>query len=415
MPGAGSIAGRMAEALANKALAGAPPEFFLVAACCRWPPCEARSQAIRAATQADCDWPRTLRIVQRHLVWGLAQDGIARAGIQPPAEIAENLRARAAALARRNLALAGETVRLQRRFDEADVPIIFLKGSSVAALAYGDLSLKHSLDIDILVAPARVAAAQLVLEKAGYALANPLPALTAQQFALLMRYSREWAFLARDRDMLVELHWKPSYNALLLKDIGPQSPLQQVRIGQAQIRTFRFEELFIYLCVHGAQHGWARLKWLADLAALLSARGERDIETLYRAAQTVGAGRCAGQALLLCQRLLALELPAFLAAELRGSARLAMLEALALDVMLGGGAQTEIYARVGGTLRVSLSMFLLGQSWRYVFDELRRYLISPADVAALVLPSSLSWVYPILRLPMWAWRRLGGTGDAAQP
>ena len=92
-----------------------------------------------------------------------------------------------------------------------------------------------------------------------------------------------------------------------------------------------------------------------------------------------------------------------------------MLEALALDVMLGGGAQTEIYARVGGTLRVSLSMFLLGQSWRYVFDELRRYLISPADVAALVLPSSLSWVYPILRLPMWAWRRLGGTGDAAQP
>lgn len=280
MPGAGSIAGRMAEALANKALAGAPPEFFLVAACCRWPPCEARSQAIRAATQADCDWPRTLRIVQRHLVWGLAQDGIARAGIQPPAEIAENLRARAAALARRNLALAGETVRLQRRFDEADVPIIFLKGSSVAALAYGDLSLKHSLDIDILVAPARVAAAQLVLEKAGYALANPLPALTAQQFALLMRYSREWAFLARDRDMLVELHWKPSYNALLLKDIGPQSPLQQVRIGQAQIWTFRFEELFIYLCVHGAQHGWARLKWLADLAALLSARGERDIETL---------------------------------------------------------------------------------------------------------------------------------------
>jgi hypothetical protein len=103
----------------------------------------------------------------------------------------------------------------------------------------------------------------------------------------------------------------------LLENIGPSSPVQAVRVAQSQIHTFRFEELFVYLCVHGAGHAWARLNWLADVAALLSTRGDRDLEALYRGAQKAGAGRCVGQAMLLCTRSLGFELPASLDQELR--------------------------------------------------------------------------------------------------
>jgi hypothetical protein len=60
-----------------------------VAACCRWPPTEARVQAIRAATLASVDWSRLLRIVKKHRICGLVQDGLVRASIPLPAEIAQ--------------------------------------------------------------------------------------------------------------------------------------------------------------------------------------------------------------------------------------------------------------------------------------------------------------------------------------
>jgi hypothetical protein len=121
-----SIVGRIARALANKALAGAPPEFFLAASCCRWPPSEPRAQAIRHATLVSIDWPRLLRIVRKHRIWGLVQDGLMRASIPLPAEIARALRAEALALTQRNLVIAAEVLRLHRRFDEAGIPIIFV-------------------------------------------------------------------------------------------------------------------------------------------------------------------------------------------------------------------------------------------------------------------------------------------------
>jgi hypothetical protein len=83
-----------------------------------------------------------------------------------------------------------------------------------------------------------------------------------------------------------------------------------------------------------------------------------------------------------------------------------LFEALALDAMLDGGAETELSARPFGTWRVCLSLFFLGHGWRYVLYEFRRYLVSPADVLTLALPSWLNWLYPILRLPLWIWRRL---------
>jgi Uncharacterised nucleotidyltransferase len=177
-----------------------------------------------------------------------------------PAEIAQALRAEALALTQRNLLIAAEVLRLQRRFEEAGIPITFVKGVSLSLLAHGDLSLKDSIDIDVLIAPAWVEAAKLVLDRAGYAPIEPLLALTHRQFEVLMRYSKECGFVQQEKHLVVELHWKLSYNPLLMQNIGPHSPVQSVKIAQTQIHTFCFEELFIYLCVHGAQHDWQRLK-----------------------------------------------------------------------------------------------------------------------------------------------------------
>jgi len=396
----------MAKRLIAKTLTKASPEFFLAAACCRWPPAQGRSDAIRAAAQAPVDWGRFLAIVERHRIWGLARRGLAQAGVVLPAIIEGALEAKAAALARRNLVLAAETARLCRLFREAAVPVVFVKGVTLAALAYGDIALKHSLDIDILVSPAQVGEARAVLEGAGYALKQPLPALTETQLALLLGHAKEWEFWREAGEVTTELHWTLTYNGLLMRDVDASCPLAAVRIGDAEIPTFRLEELFVYLCAHGAQHAWFRMKWLADLGALLATVPSADIEGLYRAAQRRGSGRCAAQALLLCERLLGVELPAAFSAELRGTGTAPLLEALALDAMLGGGADAVLTDRPFGTLRLLASHFFLGEGWSYFWREISRHLVSPQDVAAFALPPRLTWLYVILRAPLWALRRL---------
>ncbi len=57
-----------------------------------------------------------------------------------------------------------------------------------------------------------------------------------------------------------------------------------------------------------------------------------------------------------------------------------------------------------GTTRGSLSTVFLSCSWRYRLAEVGIQLTSPTDVLTLPLPRPLKFLYPILRLPLWAWR-----------
>ena len=84
---------------------------------------------------------------------GLVHDGLTRAQSEVPPEIAQEIGAEAATLVRENLAMAAEAVRLQRLFDDAGLPVLFLKGASLAVLAYGNLGLRSGKDIDLLVPP----------------------------------------------------------------------------------------------------------------------------------------------------------------------------------------------------------------------------------------------------------------------
>ncbi len=396
---------RIAEAAAARWLSRAPREFFLIAACCRWPASEAKAAAVRAAALGAIDWPRLRRLVRRHGVWGLVKNGLAEAGVAPPETFTTPFGATAAAMSRRNLANAAETARLHSLLRQAGISAVFVKGATLAALCYRNLVIKHSFDIDILVSPAQVELARAVLEQAGYAMAPPLPALTKAQLALLLKHSREWVFHHQNSRIVVELHWRLAYNDLLLKDWDTSAPLVTVKIGEAEVPTFSREHLFVYLCVHGAQHAWSRLKWLADLGALLALEDDADIEGLYRAAQDAGAGRCAGQALLLCERLLGVELPASLSTRLHSERIAPLLEVVAVDAMLAGDGEIAPQERSFRYARDFVSLFLIGEGARHMLREFARYMISPADVAAFPRLAQMTWLYVILRGPLWALRR----------
>jgi hypothetical protein len=174
---------------------------------------------------------------------------------------------------------------------------------------------------------------------------------------------------------------------------------------RAAVRTLAPDDLFAYLCVHGARHSWSRLKWLADLNALVVS-SSADIERLYRHAQKVGGGICAGQALLLCQLLLGLKLPTTLADELQTNKRCQKLVAIAMTALTAPQGGSDLGPGIRGVARELRNQFLLGRGLRFYAAQTRLILIGAADIVQLPLPRPLHFIYPLVRLPLWLWRRM---------
>jgi len=390
----------------HKMIAGTlSPEFLLTAACCRWPPSDERAAAIRVAARKISDWGRFLSVIKNHRVAVLVFKALRAATIEiPPAALAE-LDAIVQTNAPRGLRLAAETVRLQSLLIEGGISNLVLKGVALERLAYDSIAAKQTRDIDLLVPPERAEQALNLLEGDGYSLSLPAKRLSAIQRRALIRHAREVELIKPGTKVRVELQWRAANNPVLLRGIDAHAAAQTVMLSEGtNVRTLAPDGLFAYLCVHGAHHAWSRLKWLADLSALIAST-KPDLEQLYRHARSVGAGLCAGQALLLCQNLFGLKLPAAIAAELQTSQRCQRLVAVAMAAMAASNLAAERDLGVRAVTRELRNQFLLGRGLRFYAVQCRLALVGVADIVRLPLPAPLHFVYPLLRLPLWLWRR----------
>ncbi len=376
------------------------PEFALVAACCRWPDSAARNTAIRAAADAVRDWSRLLAAARRHRIDLLLRQGLAAAHVALPDAARTRLTARAGRLTRRNLLHYAQSLRLTALLNEAGIDHLFVKGESLALLAYDNLSLKSASDIDLLIAPDDVTRTSALLWRTGYDRLLPAPDFPAHELPLYFAIRKDSLWVHRETGVRVELHHRLFSNRHFMDRLDLRAPRQSISHGgQGSLQTFATPDLFAYLCGHGAIEGWQRLKWVADVAALLAGRGPYEISTLYDHASGHGVARCAGQALLLCSDLLALELPPDLERKLRRDSRTAALTAAARATLTEGNDAAE-----PGSLRIALRnlrcALLIDRRPRFLANLARGRWVSMADREALKLPRGARALYPLLRVPL---------------
>jgi hypothetical protein len=288
----------------TRASAGRPSaEFLLLAACCRWP---TDPHAVRAATPDAIDWGHFLALVARHRVAGFAYRGLTAAGIDMPPRLAGRYRR----LAARNLLLLTEAGRLARLLAAAGIPAAFLKGAALGELAFGDQNVKQTLDNDLLVAPSNVAGTIALLEGAGYRLTDPATPLDAKRLSVLIDMVKECTLIHSGHGAMVDLHWRMTSVKGLLAEPDMASASAIVVAGGVALPTLTGAPLMTYLAVHGARHGWSRIKWLADFNALLTAMDDSAVASLRHHAKQAGVGRCMELALLQCSRLFGADIPA---------------------------------------------------------------------------------------------------------
>lgn len=387
------------------ALAPFTPEFRMLLSCLRWPLDAAALDQIADQAEGLSDWPHLLALTRRHRVVGLVWRALKRSGCPVPHDIAASFSRFASSAARQSMLLSVESIRLNQLLESAGVDALFLKGITVTMLAYGDASVRHAKDIDLLVPPAAIDSAVAVLRGAGYTPTFDLDSVPQERRALWFRYTKSMDWVHPDNGVLLELHWRLT-DAPLLHDLPGASGRQTIPITAGRsLETLDGDHLLAYLCVHGAAHGWMRLKWLADVYALLPHDAER-CEAAYRRLLQLGAGRSAGQALLLCHDLFGLPLSAGLLRELESSFLLRTLRRSALRLLARGGEAKEVDDLPFGTTSVYISRLMLGSSGRSLLAEWRTWAYRPDELLRSQLPQSLFFLFPLLRMKRWLATRL---------
>jgi hypothetical protein len=344
------------------------PEFELLAQCCRQA-FAARQNELLPIEAPEIDWDRFLRLARFHRVQGLAWASLAPTrDILPPA-IVDALASDASEIAASNLRAVNQCRELADSFGRADIAVLFVKGLSLGALAYGNPALKMGWDIDLLIAAADIQRAAERLDELGYRLSTPQRRRTLRSW----HERRKESVWSKEGGLPLELHTRLADNPQLIPGITIASPTQSVEVADGiELPTLGADELFAYLCVHGASSAWFRLKWICDLAAILDGLPPAEIGRLHGRSLQLGAGRASGQALLLADRIFGTLGESSLRSELERDSRMRWLAESAFRQLAGRTEPREPTAMPFGTLRIHLTQLLLKPGPRFKLGELAR-------------------------------------------
>lgn len=338
------------------------------------------------------DWEYVARLARRHAVVPLVYRALqtyARGAAPEPVRKAlfEKYRANAT----RNVLLAGELLRVSNLFESEGVRALAYKGPALAVAAYGDLSLRRFVDLDVIVRERDLVRASELLRASGYAPQG----LTPEQESALARTQHAVAYARDGGRLVVELHRDVSSKdfADVTLDEGAWARASRVPILNGSVAAPSAEDLLLALCVHGTKHLWERLAWVCDVAGLVNSNTELDWPSVFERASSARVERMLLLGLTLARGLAGAELPEEVwqkVTEDESAARLASDAALRMF----DGAE---YRPAGFLRSVGFNL----RARERARERLRyfRFILTPTDgdLVSLQLPARLNFVYYLLR------------------
>jgi len=289
----------------------------------------------------------------------------------------------------RALYLAEEHGRIADALLAAGVGFAFFKGAALAVDLYGDLSHREYGDIDLIVWPHQLVAAETVLEDLGY--------LTRQGDRAFRRaflaYQRQYTFIRADIGAAVDLHWDFSAGPLPfpLRPAETWRGLRPVRVGSRTMPTVSVENQILLLAGHGTKEAWRSLSWICDFAMQIDRTPGADWAGLYARARRQGCGNSLLLGASMAQALFDSAMPHDLVPLVRRNATVARLTRRLVARLRGGLATMPGH-------RDLMDLDLCDRRWDRLKAAVRFGLTpTPGDYHALPLPAGLWSAYYFLR------------------
>jgi hypothetical protein len=297
------------------------------------------------------------------------------------------------------LHLASEMEKLNQLFLKNKIHAIFLKGPILAKALYGDISLRTSSDLDILVPIELLEGVEKHLEILGY---------LKDDYIETILNDWKWrhhhlAFFHPEKKVKIEVHWR------LNPGPGKEPPFeelwgrkQEICLTSTPIYYLGNEELFFFLVTHGARHGWSRLRWLVDIEQLIKV--QLDWQRIRILFITYNHLPVAGQALILVNKLLhsSIDEPTYTIGLSLKSWRYAHHALFYMKQMIHLHNEPLPKHVSRYHKRHLISLMSIQQKTLFYLSFLFPY---PEDAATLPLPKRLHYLYFLLRPFLWTWRK----------
>ncbi|MFY9938842.1 MAG: nucleotidyltransferase family protein [Silvibacterium sp.] len=223
----------------------------------------------------DMNWQTLLELASAHGVLLLVYQTFMERKVEMPGFFA------AAVQERRNAAemFAAELEGLLKQFAERGIEVLPLKGPVLAEALYGDATIRSYSDLDLLVRREDFRHAEVLLLEMGFVV-RPGDE----------KYHRR--FLRKG--VMVELHF--GFGSSPFFPVGSLPFDANAVWARAGIESFRGlpirvmsdDDLVLFLCLHGLQHGFSRLIWIMDIARGLATIRHRSAAQLARNARQQG-------------------------------------------------------------------------------------------------------------------------------
>ena len=290
----------------------------------------------------------------------------------------------------RNQLFARELARILRLLGDARIPVMPLKGLALAESLYEDPALRVCADIDILVPTKNVVDAFHLIVSSGY----------RSEFAhsslldLVARYGKDCVLMREDSICTypLELHCGLMWGGLLERNLLDEIWAQADRKAFCGVPAWALSPSweFLYLAVHAARHGWLSLKWFVDLDRLCS-RKTINWQSVKEKAQLLGWEDAVRSSLSACASLFGTQInPVLCATEPPRRYRLPL------------SSDFQVPSEILFSIRL-----VKGPSRRLRFVAIRLFIPTIADCEFLPLPSSLFFLYYLLRPLRLACKTIG--------
>ncbi|MBW7476740.1 nucleotidyltransferase family protein [Paenibacillus oenotherae] len=347
----------------------------------------------RAGNLTDIDWSRFLELVGHHRAYPIVYSNCKKLD-EPllPAEVVQALYGDYSRNTFRMLHLTGQLEKAAALFAAHQIPSLVLKGPVLADVLYGDLSMRTSKDLDILIPVSEIEKVHELMLQLGYVADN-------EHTRIIHDWKTKYhnlSYYHAENGIEIEIHWRlnPEGGEPSFQELWERKQISS--LASQPLYTLGQEDLFMYLASHGARHGWFRLRWLTDIDRLLG-KGLQ-WELLLPMLRQYGLEAIGGQTFILLHSLLRTPLNE----EMR---------ALASDpfsVRLAGAALAFINGTESPNSSLRYRQYLLSlQTKRGQWSSILR-LLHPTinDTRTLSLPRPLYFLYFFLRPFLWFWRQL---------
>lgn len=285
-------------------------EIGVLLACSKRDDPAALADKITPLLTADFDWNFLYRVSYRNAVFPLVFTNLLKA--KPDVQVSSAVPDVVSQLRDHielNMFLTSQIFRIVRVMRAKDIPVLPFKGPLLSMQAYGNATVRMFGDLDLLVQPKHLDDATRLLQESGY---RPLTSASwLKKSTWYISRQKDVHFVDETGRAVLELHWKLSGSHFgLPKEINRLwDRLESITLAGMEVPNLSFNDLLIYLCLHGSRHSWERFGWICDVYYLLTSRDEIDWDVVLAESKSLGCENVVALSLKLVNELFGYQIP----------------------------------------------------------------------------------------------------------